>query len=273
MSTSSSPRTQCPHCRKVMKIKSESLFGRRTKCPQCSEKFEIQPVRKKSRTQKPATSTSEMTADETSNWLEDFSELEQPRQQRSSGQRSSRTASEEEDYGFGDTLPAPVPRRRRSSSDGEALPKKKKRPPEQRRRRQPTGPSPFVQFLAWAGGSFAGGLVGAVLWAVIAYFTWRESAFIAWAVGGLTGMGALVAANACGESQGFGSGLTAAFMSLVAIFLGKVMAFTVIFGGDVVLSSIVAVLSVGLFDGLFILLAFFSAYRVGAGLSGDEPGY
>lgn len=278
MSTSTSPRTQCPHCQKILTIKSESLYGRRTNCPQCREKFEVRPYgRKRAAGSKGASAatTALIAKGDTATWPDnDFSELEgtaKPKARR----RVKAEVVEEEDYGFGETLPAlpsrstraaatrrksdDVPERRRGLEQFE-----RKRP----RRIEAQGPHPFVQFIGWAAGSMVGGFIGAVIWAVIICATGYEVGIVAWAVGGLTGLGAAFAANAMGDTQGFGSGVTAAFLSLGAIYMGKAIAITVLFG-DVIVGIIGPFFTLNPIDGFFILAAFFTAYKVGAGISDD----
>ncbi|MEZ6046550.1 MAG: hypothetical protein R3C11_13455 [Planctomycetaceae bacterium] len=63
--------------------------------------------------------------------------------------------------------------------------------------------------------------------------------------------------------------MTAAFLSIGSIFLGKLMAFFILLGGDAELTIVLFMFSMRPIDGFFILLAFFSAYKVGAGIADD----
>ncbi|MGZ0174627.1 MAG: hypothetical protein ACKVHE_34425 [Planctomycetales bacterium] len=42
-----STMTKCPNCSKILKLKSEAVFGKKTACPQCREPFTVKPFKKK----------------------------------------------------------------------------------------------------------------------------------------------------------------------------------------------------------------------------------
>jgi transcription elongation factor Elf1 len=67
--------------------------------------------------------------------------------------------------------------------------------------------------------SFLGAMLGAVAWAVLAYFTLHEFWFMAWALGGLAGIGMALGHE---DDDGTIAGIIAAFMSLVGIVAAKV---------------------------------------------------
>jgi hypothetical protein len=67
--------------------------------------------------------------------------------------------------------------------------------------------------------SFLGAMLGAVAWAVLAYFTLHEFWFMAWALGGLAGLGMALGHE---DDDGTFAGIIAAFMSLVGIVAAKV---------------------------------------------------
>ena len=73
-------------------------------------------------------------------------------------------------------------------------------------------------YLRAAGGGLVAGLIGAAIWAGIAYATDREVGFVAWAIGGLVGFGVRVGAQ---EKVGFGVGGLAVGVALLAIVVGK----------------------------------------------------
>ena len=62
--------------------------------------------------------------------------------------------------------------------------------------------------------------IGAVLWAVIAVLTMRESIFIAWAMGGLAGFGMALGHD---DDDGTTAGIIAAFVSLFGIIVAKIL--------------------------------------------------
>jgi len=61
-----------------------------------------------------------------------------------------------------------------------------------------------------------GGVVGALIWAAISYFTHREIGYVAWAVGGLVGLASLFAGGA-----GATNGVICAVLALLSILGGK----------------------------------------------------
>lgn len=67
-------------------------------------------------------------------------------------------------------------------------------------------------------GGLVGGLVGAAIWAALGYFANVESGWVAWGVGGLTGLGVAVGG---GRSGGTAAGTLAVLLALGAICLGK----------------------------------------------------
>jgi hypothetical protein len=75
--------------------------------------------------------------------------------------------------------------------------------------------------LKWALGGLAAGVVGAGIWAGIAYATQHEIGWIAWGVGLLVGLGVRLTA---GEEDGPAPGVTAAIIAILAIVAGKYLA-------------------------------------------------
>lgn len=77
-------------------------------------------------------------------------------------------------------------------------------------------------------GALLGGLVGVVAWAAIAVYAGYELGYVAWAIGGVVGFGAV-------KLGGRGSTLAvvAAVVSLASIFLGKVVANQMILNREV----------------------------------------
>lgn len=77
----------------------------------------------------------------------------------------------------------------------------------------------------WIVGGALGGLVGAAVWAALAYYAEREFAIVAWAIGGLVGMGVRSQAR---DDVGAGPGVTAVLIAVAAIMLGKFLAISLI---------------------------------------------
>jgi hypothetical protein len=76
-----------------------------------------------------------------------------------------------------------------------------------------------------------GGVVGALIWAAISYFTHREIGYVAWAVGGLVGLASLFAGGA-----GATNGVICAVIALLSILGGKYVA-TKAFVGDALVEN------------------------------------
>ncbi|MEX2093712.1 MAG: hypothetical protein WD971_13595 [Pirellulales bacterium] len=67
--------------------------------------------------------------------------------------------------------------------------------------------------------SFLGAMLGAFVWAMLAYFTMYEFSIVAWGLGGLAGLGMALGHEA---DDGTFAGIIAAFMSLVGIVAAKI---------------------------------------------------
>lgn len=67
-------------------------------------------------------------------------------------------------------------------------------------------------------GAIIGAFLGAFLWAAITILTGYEVGYVAWAVGGLTGMGAMLMGG-----RGSVIGVTCAVLALAAILLGRLI--------------------------------------------------
>ncbi|MCA9040830.1 MAG: hypothetical protein KDA65_10820 [Planctomycetaceae bacterium] len=273
MSTSTSHRTQCPHCQKILKLKSEAMFGRRTNCPQCKEKFEVKPMRVKSPPQRTSGDTMQMGADETDVWTNDFTERKSAPSRRSRT-RTSKSSPKEEDYGFGETLPQASPRRRSRSTgtskqarkNNEADDRDRPRRKPKRKQKQPMLPSFVFEFLGWSIGGGIAGLIGALIWAGVAYATGYEIAYVCIGIGGFVGFGTLMGAAVCNESQGFGSGLTAAIIALGAVFLGRALAFYSLNYYTISESFEQAIQQMGFRNFLYIAFSIIAAFMAGTGL-------
>jgi len=74
-------------------------------------------------------------------------------------------------------------------------------------------------------GAAVGGLLGALVWAGVAYLIGLEIGYVAWIVGGLVGCGCRFAGG-----QGQAAGVSCAAIAVVAILCGKLLAFNGIIG-------------------------------------------
>ncbi len=125
--------------------------------------------------------------------------------------------------------------------------------------------------------SLVGMLIGAVVWYVVALIFGVELGWIAWGVGLLAGLGMLLGSRKENDL----AGITAAFISIAGIFAAKWLIFASILAvgaEDLVAEEMMleelpngeaAPLTFwslfGPFEGICILLAFFTAYGVGCG--------
>lgn len=128
--------------------------------------------------------------------------------------------------------------------------------------------------------SVAAVLVGAAIWYFVAVGTGYELGLIAWGLGVLAGIGMRL---------GYGkeddvAGITAAFVACFGIFAAKWMIFSNLILPNLGLLRAAGVLDgdatstaglffktcFGIIDGLFILFAFASAYKVGTGKASDD---
>lgn len=212
----------CPTCDKTLKIKNQSLIGKRIVCPGCENAFRIEAdqvnevapkkAKPKAATQpktnrkprKPKPVASATNPDD--EWLSALSEAE------NSG--STLDGSE-----FGGQLP-PIKR-------GHAAPKPKKKKKEtsekapKAARRQHTFSGAGFMGLGIFGGAIGGtiaGIIGALIWGGIAYSSGYEIGWIAWGIGGLVGFGVLVGV---GEEAGLVSGIMALVFANLSISLVK----------------------------------------------------
>jgi hypothetical protein len=88
--------------------------------------------------------------------------------------------------------------------------------------------------------SFLAAMLGAIIWAVLAYFTNREFGIVAWGLGGLAGLGMALGHE---DDDGTFAGIIAAFMSLVGIVAAKVFIVIILIAAAV--STIVNELPLG----------------------------
>lgn len=73
-------------------------------------------------------------------------------------------------------------------------------------------------------GAIVGAVVGAIIWGAIAAFAGRESAYVAWGIGALVGIGAVL-----GGGRGTMMGVTCAIIAVLSILAGKMVAVHIVF--------------------------------------------
>lgn len=88
-------------------------------------------------------------------------------------------------------------------------------------------------------GALIGGAAGAAIWAAVGFYTGYEVGWIAWGVGVLTGLGAMVGANILGGGPSTATGVLAAVIALVAVGVGKLTVIEMHYqnDGDLALAS------------------------------------
>jgi hypothetical protein len=129
-----------------------------------------------------------------------------------------------------------------------------------------------------------GVVIGAAIWYGVAMATGYEVGWIAWGMGALAGLGMQIG---YGKDDDL-SGITAALMAVLGIFLAKWLIFANILlpildslqqalqqelpaGEELPSKSFLFFHGMfGLIDGIFILLAFFTAYKIGSGKASDD---
>ncbi|MCA9294068.1 MAG: hypothetical protein KDA20_09670 [Phycisphaerales bacterium] len=70
-------------------------------------------------------------------------------------------------------------------------------------------------------GSVVAGVIGAVVWAAIAYFTGFQIGWVAWGIGGLVGAGCLIGLHLSGGQPSEQTAILAGVVALLSILLGK----------------------------------------------------
>ncbi len=178
---------QCPHCFAKMRLRDQSILGKKVRCPKCKTPFE---------TPRPTASADD------DNFLQGLDGLE-------------------DEYGPVSKAPplAPRPRpRSRQTDDGErdaSRPAKKKR----KRARNQDWQDGFPPIL-WPVAGLIGGALGGVIWVAVAVGLQRQIGIIAWGVGALTGLGVAMAA---GRRAGTGTGVLAAGLAICVILASKLV--------------------------------------------------
>lgn len=73
-------------------------------------------------------------------------------------------------------------------------------------------------------GAIVGAVIGAIIWGAVAAFANLESAYIAWGIGALVGVGAVL-----GGGRGAMMGVTCAIVAVLSILAGKMMVVHIVF--------------------------------------------
>lgn len=244
-------KVTCPHCNSQMRIKKPELVGRKVSCPKCESDFRIEePVEevndpfagiedkpsaqsksssrtkaaRKPKSKKPKPTpveddddwmselepSTKSSSQDDEDWLDDLDEFNQPAK---SSRRSQASAPPVSGRPTKKKKPRPAP------EDEESRPRKRKK------KKRTQNSAEFDEFasgpVGWLIGGSIAGLVGALLWGGIIYFTEYEIGILAWGIGGLVGLGVALPA---GDNADTLSGITAAFISIVCIFAGKMFA-------------------------------------------------
>jgi hypothetical protein len=241
--------TRCPHCRKKFKLKNDSAIGKKVPCPQCKQPFVVTPLEPKPAEPQPA------VADD--DWMSGFNEAE-----------TVEAASET--YGLSHSLPPVV----------QSVPSKPKRKRIREEVEDEDNSLDYEEAEAsdaakaitmWIIGGSIGGVLGMLAWGGIIYAADREIGWVAWGIGALVGFGVAVAA---GDNGGELSGIIAVAISLLSIFAGKVFGVWLLFGSilpeGVGIGALCSAVfeTLGPLDGLWAILAGFTAYQIGS--NGDD---
>lgn len=250
----------CPHCEKKLKVKKAELIGKKVKCPGCSQPFRLEP---REQTYSLAQPKAEPAASADDEWVSALGEAAQS----------------------GESLDAP-----RSAA---VLPPKADKPNKKKKPRRESGPEPvpgsdddgrygygmeegMSRGLAGAliGGGIAG-LIGALIWGGIAYATLHEHPYMALGVGVLVGFGVLLGAQ---DYAGVTTGTMALVLANLSMFFGKCFAYSWLNSHDTGVNPLSAPLrlmsftveSLDPYDGIWVIVASFIAYRIGSNEVDDD---
>lgn len=241
--------TRCPHCSKKFKLKNDSAIGKKVPCPQCKQPFVVTPLEPKPVATQPAVADDE--------WMSGFNEAE----------------TADQTYGIAAPPPPvmqsskPKPKQKRvrayeDDEDGDSYDD-----PQSSEARDVAR-----AITMWILGGSIGGVLGMLAWGGIIYAADREIGWVAWGIGALVGFGVGVTA---GDNGGELSGIIAVVISLLSIFAGKVFGYWLLLGSLLPegIAGIAALCSgvfqtLGPLDGLWAILAGFTAYQIGS--NGDD---
>ena len=245
----------CPHCDAKFRLKA-SVLGKPRTCPKCSDKFTPKAAAVRTKPVKPIPVLEE--ADEDEDFMKSLS----------AAAKDSRSADAEEEPET-DEAEELAPRRSKVSSG-----KKKKKS-----RSSSGGGFAMPGILGWIVGGTLGGSVGAGIWAAVGYFSGFEVGWIAWGVGGLTGLGVGAVASANGEADS-ASGFTASVIAILSVLAGKYLVVHLLVDqvigqlqgadpavqqGGQALKQAVFLSSFGPIDLLWFFLAAGTAFKLGSG--------
>lgn len=250
---------ECPHCAARIRIKSESILGKKVTCPKCSEPFVAKAANQGNSKTEKSSAVKSTAADSTelvavacphcdakfrvkptalgkSRSCPKCSEEFTPRAVKSSAAKRAKAEVEEadDDEDFMKSLSAAAKDSRTADVDEEAESddaeessshRSKSKSSTGKKKKKKSGSSSGGGFampgiLGWIIGGTIGGTLGAGIWVAVGYFSGYEVGWIAWGVGFLTGLGVGVAASANGEADA-ASGITAAVISILAVLAGK----------------------------------------------------
>lgn len=256
----------CPWCQKNYRLDSK-LAGKKVRCRECEETFPV---------------TDQGDDDD------DFVPRAKSTKSATRPVKRRRQTDDENDlFGSGvsslNALPAPPPKKTAKknvakSTGDDSEPQKK---PKRKRASYDSNNLGGGAIAAIVSG-LVGGFIGALIWAGICYVTHYELGIIAWAVGGLVGICVKAASGDMDESM---SGILAGVISVISILAGKLLVAMLIVrwaialipadAGKLELSFWEATMrafqvSFSPIDGVFLLFAVMTAYRIGSGSSSSD---
>jgi hypothetical protein len=247
-----SVKVRCPACQTKLRMKGESVYGRKILCPQCGQKIRVNaPTIPEAEVLSEPTQPNKRPAPKTKAADDEFFELPSERR-KSSPTRAAKKSTDDESFDlppsrtkkrsaaaagsndddFLDSLTSGSARGGSAASDDADLPlsgyqrnqiKKKKKAEDKtagkhkKKRRASAGESATLNFVTWTAAAGVGGLIGAMLWAGLAYATGFQIGIMAWVVGGLVGVSVCIVKN----DEGTGPGLVAGAVAVFAILGGK----------------------------------------------------
>jgi predicted Zn finger-like uncharacterized protein len=218
----------CPSCQRRYQVKDE-LAGKGAKCGKCGHRMRVPEATaagiastpKRTAATPQVRTKPELTNDAAGSWLDDEFEVESPIERPAAPRGNSNCPACGASLasgavlcvacGFDARTGAKHATRREVDLAGAPASEKKKG-------RSKIGTA--ASLLRGTLFSFLGAMLGAVIWAAIAYWTSLELGYIAWGLGGLAGFGMALGHD---DDDGTLAGIIAAFMSLGGIVIAKIL--------------------------------------------------
>ena len=221
----------CPSCQLRYRVKDE-LAGKGAKCGKCGHRMRVpqavsaapisEPQRsaKPAAPQRPAPVKIDPKNDDLGSWLNDELEVSTPVIASAASRAGSTCTSCGSPLAAGAVLCVACGFDARTGTKHETRRLVESAGADGSEKKKRTKLGSAASLLRGTFFSFCGAMLGALIWAVIAYLTSREIGFVAWGLGGLAGLGMALGHE---DDDGTFAGIIAAFMSLGGIVAAKIL--------------------------------------------------